>query len=263
MTVRPIDHIGVIAAEISKAFQTVVAHDMTRRDAQAAASDASQAATNVREAALITLAGISHRDKWSKLDTDEAVLRALSTRNNKDASLATLASEIKRACQPGVRQHVPALAKLAGDVWEAELAEKGAKPCRKAFQRKYHMLGRMFTEASNGRVFTAAPDVIRWAVALDPDLDYAKVFKRLKAIREQLNAFAADFPVDGFDAALEFLGAVTPDDLKASREQASEPGGTEAAAVAPSEAAEAGPEPAEGAVSLEDMINDASEQKAA
>src|SRR5260370_16742261 len=50
-----------IAPELKKAFQTVVAYDSTRRDAQGAAKDASQAATNARKTSLVTLACIADR----------------------------------------------------------------------------------------------------------------------------------------------------------------------------------------------------------
>jgi hypothetical protein len=56
MATLPSNRPETIAAEIKKAFHTIVAHDMTRRDAQNAAQDASQAATNAREAALVRLA---------------------------------------------------------------------------------------------------------------------------------------------------------------------------------------------------------------
>jgi hypothetical protein len=68
------------------------------------------------------------------------------------------------------------------------------------------MLQRMLGEAMDGRVFRTATDVIRWAIANDPYLDYATVFKRIKAIRQQQGDLAADLlsmasPIAGFSAA--------------------------------------------------------------
>lgn len=113
------------------------------------------------------------------------------------------------------RKRVPALATLASEVWEAEGAasRKIGQPCRKAFQRRCHMLQRMLGEAMDGRVFRTATDVIRWAIANDPYLDYATVFKRIKAIRQQQGDLAADLPVDGL-ADCGFLRGITIGDCR-------------------------------------------------
>src|SRR5258708_28510622 len=61
MTTLPNARPDTIAPEITKAFPTVVAYDLTRRDAQGAAKDASQVATNARKTSLVTLACIADR----------------------------------------------------------------------------------------------------------------------------------------------------------------------------------------------------------
>jgi len=78
----------------------------------------------------------------------------------------------------------------------------------------------MIGEAERGRVFSAPSEVVKWAVANNPDIDYEKVHKRLRAIRGQLDAFAKDFPVEGLTTCVEFLDEIDADELKASREPA-------------------------------------------
>jgi hypothetical protein len=68
-------------------------------------------------------------------------------------------------------------------------------------------------------VFTEAADLVSYAVTCDPDLDYAKVAKRLASIRAQLDSFAKDFPVSGISDCADFLKDITEKDLKVSREQ--------------------------------------------
>jgi hypothetical protein len=126
-----------------------------------------------------------------------------------------------------VRRHVPAFFALADAAWTAEgdakPTKKGevvAKPLRKAFQRKYHLVvNTMFNAAKGGRVFTEAADLVSYAVTCDPDLDYAKVAKRLASIRAQLESFAKDFPVSGLSDCADFLKDITEKDLKTAREQ--------------------------------------------
>jgi hypothetical protein len=64
----------------------------------------------------------------------------------------------------------------------------------------------------------AQPAPVEIAKVAAPDLDFAKVFKRLRAIRAQIAGFAQDFPVPGFADVIKYIDAIEKEDLKASRE---------------------------------------------
>lgn len=216
--------IAKVAAEFTKVFDKIMSADSERGDARDVLAAASETSTNTRLAALVSLAGGAIAGNWSAYDVEQALDKSLSRRNAVDASIKTFASEIKRACHTKARNHVAAYVALASDAWKDEgdnvkADKKAPTPCRKAFARQYHLVQRMLGEAvDGGRVFASVADICDYAAANDPDLDYGKVFKRLRAIRAQIAGFAQDFPVPGFADVIEYIDAIEKDDLKTSRE---------------------------------------------
>jgi hypothetical protein len=209
-----------IAQQIRGAIAPIHEADATRAAAADDALQASNAATGLREQILASVAALSMRGDWQPGEINLAAAQAASMSNNKDdKSVATFIGECKRAMSPKVRAHVAYLTALRDTVWAAEKAQDKdmPRPCAKAFKRGYHMLLQMFGLCEDGTLLQGASDVIAWAAANDPDLDYAKVSKRLEAIRKTLAGFAGDFPVDGFAQIDEFLANITKDTLKAAR----------------------------------------------
>jgi len=218
MATLPNTTIQTIASKITEAFNQISGVDANRSDARKLLEDAAQTSTNTREDVLVSLANLATSEKWEADDIGEAVERALKARNSQDNSIKTFAAEIKRACHRTARKHVGALRELATKVWDAENGGEDGnlpKPCRKAFARKYHMLGRMITEACDGKVFEDAHSVVQWAVDNDPGKDPKKAFKRATAMRDQLRALADEFAVDGVIAAYEELNDVVSGGLHA------------------------------------------------
>jgi hypothetical protein len=234
---------------VAGAFNSVHAVDATRSDARESANSASQAATGEREHLLVTLSDAALTQQWDGILLEQGVDAAKAARNNqKDTSINTFASEIKRACHPSVRAHVSEFFTLADAAWEAD-GETDDKPLRKAFARKYHMVvGAMFNAAIAGDAPTNETTLrdMAQSVIRERERDYTKTHGRLQAIRKQLLDFAKDFPVDGITACVEFLGEITKDELKACVQPKAAP--TEA----PAPASE--PEALEGVVDTDDLL---------
>lgn len=240
---------------VSQAFNSVKARDDDRGDANKALTEASQSATNEREAQLVRIAGVALSQSWDGTLTEMGVDAAKAARNNqKDNSINTFANELKRACHPTVRGSIGDMFALAGEAWDAE---KGAedKPLHVAFKRKYHLVvGAMFSAAIAGTPMADQSALIEAALAVirERERDYTMVAKRLKAIRDQLDKFAQDFPLDGITACVEFLDEVKVEDLrecvKPSSPMVAAPG------VSPKPATE--PEPIGGASDILSEIND-------
>jgi hypothetical protein len=251
--------IAKVAVEFTKVFDAILTVDTARNEARELANSEATTATNTRLSALVSLASAAATGHWSAYDVEQGLEKSLSRRNAVDASIKTFASEIKRACHAKARGHVADYVMLAAEAWaaEAEFAKANKKaetPCRKAFARQYHLVQRMLGEAvDGGRDFANAADVRDYAVANDPDLDFAKVFKRLRAIRAQIAGFASDFPVPGFAEVIEYIDRIEKDELKASREPAGtdEGEGDTAEQVHREDAADTMP------VALADAISDA------
>jgi hypothetical protein len=245
MTTLPNTRAATIAAEIGKALSGVIAADDVKRDAAKEQQGASERAIGAREAALLSLAAIAEQGKWSKREIEGGTAEALDRRNRKDASIATFASEIKRACHPLARSHAPKLSELCAEAWEAEGAtEKGhSRPCRKAFARRYHMLVASFGEAIDGRVLASRQEVVGWATARDPDRDPSKVLARVQSMQAALHALAVDWPHGELATCNAALGRITLSSLSACRK---------ASAAVPETPQIA--EPAEGA---SDILDDA------
>lgn len=233
----------------------------TARDASVAES---AKALNSRETIIVRLANAAHVGKWSSDDLADTLKDALKARNATKGAVAVFASEIKRACSARVRPHVGDLFRLAREAFDTEADEvaaaveagekRPATPCRKAFSRHYHAAVAAFKAVGDGeRDFREREDFVEFAnhVIRTRETNYNNVHKQLMRMRDQLRAFHDDFPVDGIDACVEFLTAVTLDDLKACVTKQPAP-----ATPAPEETEEPSDEEiAEGASDILDEIN--------
>lgn len=202
---------------VAQAFNSVKARDDDRGDANKVLAEASQSATNEREAQLVKIATVSREQSWDGTLTEMGVDAAKAARNNqKDNSINTFANELKRACHPTVRGTIGDMFALAGEAWDAE-KDADDKPLRAAFKRKYHLVvGAMFNAAISGAPMTEPEQLVEAAlnVIRERERDYTMVAKRLKAIRDQLDKFAQDFPLDGITACVEFLDEIKVEDLR-------------------------------------------------
>ena len=203
--------------------QNLLITGTAKGDARLAFQDASKAETSLRERIMLSVADLSQAGRWTPGEIAQAAAKAAAMSNSaSEKALANFIGETKRAMDPNVRGHVPALVNLRDLCWNTETemlaADKSSpKPLRKAFVRQYHMLIRMFAEAQKGRVFTKASDVIAWAKECDPDLDLDKVMARLERIKGELSAFYSDWPVDDIRVCVAALGDVDKKALKTSR----------------------------------------------
>lgn len=210
--------VNAIVAHVNKAFSGVMGVDGERKAAQDMAKAASETSNSHRVGALVALAGLSQTNNWTAVEIEAAVGRALDGRNDKQQSLVTFGAEIKKACNPHARQHVKALFALAQACFDAEKERKN-KMFRKAFNgRAYHMAQRLIGEAIAGRVYNDVSDCLEFAKANDPTLDPKKIASRINAIKVQLAEMSDDFPHEGFQACLDFLGTLTTDELTRARD---------------------------------------------
>lgn len=213
----PNETIDKVSKAISQALRDVTSKDQERRDLRDELTNASSAATTVREELLIKLATMAANDHWSKYDIDEGCEKALAGRNDKDTSIRTFSAEIKRACHPEARKHVASFAKLAANVWEDEAKQSKdmPKPCRAAFSRQYHLFQRLISAAiDENTVYSSRDDVVKWAIKLDPKNNPTRMFKRFKALRDELREMSDTFEIANVVDALEYLREVAADDFK-------------------------------------------------
>ena len=224
-TTASLDHarVATIAQAIRNACVPMLGADQERSDARKALQDATRAESSLREQIMLGVAGMSQSGQWTPGEIAQAAAKAAAMSNNEsEKALVNFIGETKRAMDPNVRGHVPALVNLRDLCWNTEtemlaVDKSSPKPLRKAFVRQYHMLIRMFAEAQKGRVFTKASDVIAWAKECDPDLDLDKVMARLEKIKGELSAFSSDWPVDDIRVCVAALGDVDKKALKTSR----------------------------------------------
>ena len=215
--------VATIAQAIRNACVPMLGADQERSDARKALQDATRAESSLREQIMLGVAGMSQSGQWTPGEIAQAAAKAAAMSNNEsEKALVNFIGETKRAMDPNVRGHVPALVNLRDLCWNTEtemlaVDKSSPKPLRKAFVRQYHMLIRMFAEAQKGRVFINASEVIAWAEACDPDLDLDKVMARLAKIKDELSAFHTDWPVDDIRVCVAALGEVDRKALKTSR----------------------------------------------
>lgn len=264
------NRVNDIADKIRAACSPVIGADMDRADADELLKSAKDKAINAREAIMVTLAALAEAGGWTDHEIRAAAgLAANKSNNATDKALATFIGETKRAMHPDVRVHVPILVALRDTVWDGETLareiDKGADtPCRKAFQRKYHMMTALFGEAENGNLMLTGDAVTTFAEARDPDMDPAKVFKRIEDMQTKLMAIFRNFPTNAIQATLQEMAEITEADMKGIRPAQAQARAARvvlppvtapvaARAAAPRAVHNAG-EPADGAIDLDDAM---------
>jgi uncharacterized small protein (DUF1192 family) len=179
-----------------------------------------------REERLVALAGTAMMGQWTEQEVERGFEAAKPQLGLQENSSVTLLGQVKRACHPHVRPHAAVLAKLAHEAWDAE-AKSDSQPCRKAFKRCDHLVvNYLFKEVlENGRIFQKPSEVVAYAIARDPDVDYQKVLKRLRDIQKQWQDFTRDFPVPGADKVNEYFAAIGKNKkhLKAALDKRNQP----------------------------------------
>ena len=232
-----IDHarIDAIAASIAgtlSQFRLTNAELDDARDAaaqaRAAQADSEAGHVNAREAIMGELARLSLAGLWTEPEIKLAASAAAKGNKVKaDKAIETFMGEAKMAMDPKVRHQFATLLDIRDVAWDAEQdAIKIAKdtggpapaPIKKAFARKYHFLMAVLREVrSTGDTPDTVEDLVAWAKSMDPDLDAAKIKKRLDKIVEQLTAFNGDFPNSDIESCIGFLNDVSEADLTRAR----------------------------------------------
>lgn len=220
--------ISDIAAKIRGACLGINEPDEAKKALQDQLNEAASESRNARERIMLTVAQMSHDDRWTAGEITAACKHAVETGNKmqSDKALATFISEVKNVAHPDVREVFPDLVDLRDAAWNAEtqelaMADTGDKPpapLRKAFSRAYHMLGAMVRAVKEGEAaFDTTEAVVAFAEARNPDHDPDRVAKRIEGIVKTLNAMFADFPHDDLKSCSEYLTLLKPEDLIAAR----------------------------------------------
>jgi hypothetical protein len=224
----PLDHarIANIAQQIHGACVPFTVANTAKTLASEDAQSAAKAEVSLREAIMASVADLSQAGQWSigEITAAAAKAAAMSTGTNSDKALAQFIGETKRAMDPNVRAHVPALIALRDTCWDSETeltkADKNTPaPLRKAFARKYHMLTALFGAAQDGLIMASADDVLAYAetVIEKAATNTDKVLARLAKITAELVAFHRDFPVDDIQVCVQALNDIDKKALNASR----------------------------------------------
>lgn len=192
--------------------------------ARAAQAESEGAHVNAREAIMGELARLSLAGGWTAPEIKLAASAAAKGNKVKaDKAIETFMGEAKMAMDPAVRHQFATLMDIRDLAWDAEqdaikIDKASPAPIKKAFQRKYHFLMAVLREVrSTGDAPDGVDDLVEWAKTMDPDLDAAKIKKRLDKIVEQLTAFNGDFPTADIEACIGFLNNITEKDLVQAR----------------------------------------------
>jgi hypothetical protein len=212
-----------IVRQIRGAAMPFLAANIDAIDAREVSKLAGNQLVSAREGIMVALADLSMKGQWTAGEVKTASHTAAGLSNNEtEKALSTFISETRKAMSPKVRMHVDVLISVRDKAWEAEkLAYAEDKdtptPLRKAFSRGYHCLMQMMGEAEEGRVIDNVPALMGFAAERDPDLDIAKVQKRLASISTMLAGFHRDWPVADIQLCVDTLNEVTEKALRASR----------------------------------------------
>lgn len=227
--VQPSSRVADIAKAIYAAAAGISADDDAVRDAQGKVLEAADAKQAGRIGVLVTVGRLSSHGAWTDAEIGMAVTQVVGgsktngMANNpaQKKALQTFASDLKAAMHPNVRDRVASIHALCEQVWSAEAESKdGPRPCKKAFQRQYHMLKSALVGAKDGSVVLHGPsDVIFWATQNDPDFNPTKVMKQLEGVAATIDAIAANFPITHFESIKGFLTEISEAGLKAARDE--------------------------------------------
>lgn len=218
-----------IARQIRGAVTPFLGANQAKVDKVGELQAAADGEVSMREAIMVSVAGLSQAGQWTQSEIGAAAGKAANMSNNvSEKALATFIGETKNAMHPRMRASVPDIINLRDVVWSAEtemrkLSKDAPAPLRKAFARSYHLMIAMFKEGAEGRMFATCQDVLDFAAERDPDLDLDKVKARLDKIRDQLVRFYADWPVDDIQVCVDALNEVDKKSLRGSRGEVSKP----------------------------------------
>jgi hypothetical protein len=185
-----------------------------------AAKDAEADAVGGRVAMLLAVARLSSEHQATDIQVSTAIKAVLmSYKDNKAAlkTVQTLASEIKLAAHPSVRMHTAALYTLCDAAWAAEaedaLLTKSARPIKVAFSRLYHTWAAVLKEASIGRIYSNAEELIAFAKHRDPAYDTDKLVDRHDDIARKLKALMDDCAVPAYANIISDLSQIAEKDI--------------------------------------------------
>lgn len=222
------------------------------QDAKDAKTAADEDHASSREGIITTVAALSTAGNWTLGEIKAAVALAAKKVNGDDRAAkthATFISEIKRVAYPLVRAHIPDFITLRDTVWDLEqeqldLDKSSPTPVRHAFKRRYHtLLSGLCGAAEDGLIIVTPAELTAYATLKNPDLDAAKILKRLDKIRQDLADIAVDFPVEDIAHCAQTLENIEKVTLEAARERKLQDTMAEVSHIAPPVPAAVAPQP--------------------
>ena len=193
---------------------------------------------------LERLAQASANNGWSADVISDAVTKAVdawkaaSNDAKTAATISQFALECKKVMHPAARDNVAKAFAIAKRAWEEERSEVAdtdegeavETPLINRFKKRYHMglrmvdamlpkRGKKGAETANP-LASVALDPHALAEALDQEGGSAKrIASRIKRLREELAAIAAEFPVAEIEAAIDELEGISADRLEAAAQR--------------------------------------------
>jgi hypothetical protein len=222
------DRTSSIAAQIRYALddltKTMDAKTKVQADAKEAVDGVKGTEVNQREITLGELSVLSYDNDWTMQEIKIAAPLVTKGNVSLHKSMATFLGEAKAAMHPDVREVFSTIVQVRDAAWQAEvetLATNAASPApiKKAFSRKYHFLLSLLRQAADGVIYETVEECVSYAQSRDPDYDPERIAKRLTKIREDLETFYADFPVEGIQACVSRLAGVGVGELVEARAQ--------------------------------------------
>lgn len=225
----------IIQKAAESAIDAVRKSDGAVRDANTLADQTRDAKYSKREELLLGISAAAIKGKWKNDDIDAGVKAAVAAKagNAKDTSLSTWASEIKRACNERIRDHVETFFAVSTRLWNAEKAALEADsdapaPLSTAFARKIQLAHALMSAAHGSKdtspvILTDEADIVAFCEARDPAQDHKRIAKRIAAMRKTFAEFAEEFPHPAFASVDKLLDNLSPESLLGARGKASEP----------------------------------------
>lgn len=180
------------------------------------------------------IAGLSSANAWTDSEIKAAIERAKKMSNDNpddnrsDKSLGVFISEMNRVASPKVRDVFNTLADACETAWseearllnDAENKREVDAPVHKYKSRIWHLTIDIARRVHKGELVVHGPyDVITWCKDHDPDEDAAKIAKKIEVMIETLQGFYSEFAHAGIYDAMEHLGGIDEDSLKAVRKR--------------------------------------------
>jgi hypothetical protein len=233
----------VVTAAVLKIIDGIAAVDAARSKASKVLDAHKAEANKARKGSLLAIAKASSEMQWIDSEITDGIDAAVTLRGGKeklDTTMRTWVSQLRTASCAAVRAHVAPIFTLCEAAWKAEQAAVKAdktapRPLARGFSnREFFMALALMSEAKAGNLYPDIPSLVAFAETRDPIRDAQGVAAKLKTIRDQLGAFAAEFPHAGITACDDLLKALTAQNLIDARNAAI--GVTAAPAAAPAAA---------------------------